>query len=160
MKLPMTRNIYKYLTIGMAILWVAGFIWVATPASFWYEFTNNQPHELQDVPEAWTVHTYQDGGVQEATYFTGQSDCDLYLDNHHTDNASASIHLILECDEEYPAFIHEGNTGRHINTEPTEFEFDRELVDECIVDIRYHTESHQDAENISIRLGCTINAPN
>lgn len=159
MVLPMTRNIYKYLTIGMAILWVAGFIWVTTPASFWYEFTNNQPHDLQDVPEAWTVQTYNDG-IQEASYFTGQSDCDLYLDNRHTDNASANMHLILECYEEYPGFIHEGNTGRYVNTEPAEFEFDRKLIDECTVAIRYHTESHQDAELISFDLDCTINAPN
>ena len=156
----MTRNIYQYLTIGMAILWVAGFIWVITPASFWYEFTNNQPHELQDVPEAWTVQTYEDGLIQEASYYTGQSGCDLYLDNSHTGSASTNIHLILECDEEYPGFIHTGNIGHHINTEPAEFEFERELVDECTVDIEYYTESHQDTENISFRLACAINVPN
>ena len=141
----------------MAILWVAGFIWVTTPASFWYEFTNNQPHDLQDVPEAWTAQTY-DGDIQEATYFTGQSGCDLYLDNRHTDDISANIRLILECDEEYPGFIHD-NTGRYVNTEPAEFEFDRELVD-CTTNIRYHTESNQDAEFVSFDLRCTINAPN
>ena len=156
----MTQNIYKYLTIGMAILWVAGFIWVTTPASFWYEFTNNQPHELQDVPEAWTVQTYEDGLIQEASYYTGQSRCDLYLDNSHTGNASANIRLILECDEEYPGFIHADNTGHHINTEPAEFEFDRELIDECTVDIGYYTASDQYAENISFRLACAINVPN
>ena len=122
----MSRRFYKCATIGMAsfigVLAILYVVVILMPAAS----VNNQPHTLENVPEEWAFHTWEDG-QDEATYDSNTHDCTLNV-HKGTSEHHIVVNMSLVCDREDGSTSGVSRAG-HIDashtfvTEPADFDF-------------------------------------
>lgn len=155
----MSRRFYKYATIGMAsFIGVAVMLYVVIMlVPFLTASVNNQPHMLENVPDEWAVHTW-DNGQDEATYNSYTHDCTLNVHKGMSEHHIA-VNMSLVCDREDGSTSSVSRSGdldmaHMFVTEPADFDFVYAAT-ECYLSFWYGSDSRLvGADNMDASFHC------
>ena len=153
----MARNIYKFTTIGLAALVVSILVLVTAPPTYWMAATNNQPNDLENIPDGWSVWTWENSD-EEAIYLSTYDNCEITIAKHDSDNQTVTVDLSLTCGNENPGTTHavRGDGEEHVFiTEPANFDFEQGMIDECHMSIEYFDQLY-DGETILVDFACYV----
>ena len=127
------RNIYKYATIGLLVM-AGWFIFdMVVPSWWWVPPTNNQPHDLEGFPEAWSVAITESLG-SVALYATSQNDCLITVTKEGNRLTFTNTTLVAKCGVEIPRMVGDGENLHRVD--PTDFEFSKEF-NRCHYSVEY-----------------------
>lgn len=126
---------------------------MTVPDWWWVPPTNNQPHNLQGVPEAWSAAVTESFGTV-ALYSTSQNDCLLTVTKEGDRWTSANTTLVAECTGPEIPRMDIDDDGTVHRVDPTiGFEFAQEF-DRCHYDIDYYEWPGADGGSISFTHRC------
>ncbi len=151
----MTSSVYKFTTIGLAAILVAFYVLVTTPPATWFEPTNNQPNHLENIPDGWSAKTWTNG-EEEAVYVTSYERCKLSIAKEGLGRNLTDVTWRTVCSNEYAGTIHANEDGEEHRfvTEPADFDFEQEQIDECYMNIMYATFQPDGGEGLFIDAQC------
>ena len=151
----MAGGVYKFTTIGLAVILVAFYVFVSAPPSAWFEPTNNRPNSLEGVPDGWSVKTWANG-EEKAVYVTSYEDCNVSIAKVGLGQGLADVTWRTVCDSERTGTTHstEGSEEYMFVTEPADFDFEQKQIDECYMDIEYASFQPDGGEGLFINAQC------